>query len=107
MEHIDENNVVLGSSSIGNKLNDFKILSELGKGSYGVVYKVLSNLNKKEYVIKKMEISQMTEKQQKEAWKEANILKRVRHENVIKYNLQYFIFLKDFTHVSWIVVIYV
>jgi hypothetical protein len=31
-----------------------------------------------------MEIKQMTERQQKEAWKEANILKKVNHENIIK-----------------------
>jgi serine/threonine protein kinase len=71
-------------TTIGAKISDFKILSELGRGSYGVVYKVLSQINKNMYCIKKMDLKHMKEKQQKEAWKEAMILKKVNHVNVIK-----------------------
>lgn len=70
---------------IGNKLSDFKILSELGRGSYGVVFKVYSYVDGNIYVIKKMDFKHMKEKQQKEAWKEAMILKKIDHRNIIKY----------------------
>ena len=40
------------SKSIGSSLIDFKILSELGRGSYGLVYKVQSKIDKNIYVIK-------------------------------------------------------
>lgn len=73
--------------SIGNKLSDFNILSELGKGSYGLVYKVRSLLDNEVYVIKKMELKHINEKQQKECWKEVSILKKVNHPNIIKYYL--------------------
>jgi serine/threonine protein kinase len=69
---------------IGSKMSDFKILSELGRGSYGVVYKVQSLIDLAIYVIKRMELRHMKEKQQKECWKEAMILKRLNHENIIK-----------------------
>lgn len=71
-------------TTIGSKISDFKILSELGRGSYGIVYKVISQINKTVYCIKKMDLKHMKEKQQKEAWKEAMILKKVNHVNVIK-----------------------
>ena len=72
------------SHTIGGSLGDFKILSELGRGSYGLVYKVQSKLDKNVYVIKKLDLNHMKEKHQKEAWKEAMILKKVHHPNIIK-----------------------
>ena len=32
----------INAQSIGNKMSDFRIVSELGRGSYGVVYRVTS-----------------------------------------------------------------
>jgi len=32
----------INGQAIGNKMSDFKIISELGRGSYGVVYRVVS-----------------------------------------------------------------
>ena len=69
---------------IGNKLSDFKILLELGRGSYGIVYKVYSYVDGNIYVIKKMDFKHMKEKQQKESWKEAMILKKINHPHIIK-----------------------
>ena len=71
--------------NVGNKLSDFKILKELGKGSYGTVYTVRSFLDDNVYVMKKMELNNLKEKQQKECYREVSILKKVSHHNIIKY----------------------
>lgn len=70
---------------IGTKYADFQVLKELGKGSYGVVNKVKCIKNGMIYVIKILDLKVMKEKHQKEAWKEAMILKKLSHPNIIKY----------------------
>ena len=75
------------AKGIGSKLSDFEILSELGRGSYGVVFKVKSKLDENIYVIKRLDLKHKKEKAQKEAWKEAMILKNLNHPNIIKLNL--------------------
>ena len=71
--------------NVGTKLSDFKILKELGKGSYGTVYTVLSYNNDNIYVMKKMELNHLKEKQQRECYREVSILRKVNHPNIIKY----------------------
>jgi NIMA (never in mitosis gene a)-related kinase len=73
------------AAQVGSKLADFKIISELGKGSYGVVFKVQSLIDKAVYVMKKICIKHMKAKQQHYALKEAQILKRVQHPCIIRY----------------------
>ena len=43
-------------------MKDFEILSELGRGSYGTVYKVLSSIDSKVYVLKKINMKHMKPK---------------------------------------------
>ena len=76
---INENDI------IGNSLQDFVMLLQLGKGSNGTIYKVRSKLNNKEYVLKKVNLKNLNIAQQKEAFKEAKILKKVKHPNIIRY----------------------
>ena len=49
---------------MGNKMSDFKILTELGRGSYGTVYQVSSLKDNKIYVLKKISLIHMKPKQQ-------------------------------------------
>ncbi|KRX10863.1 Protein kinase-like domain [Pseudocohnilembus persalinus] len=78
----NQNNKIL---SVGSSTQDFQILSELGRGSYGTVYKVVSLSTNKELVMKKINIKHMKPKQQKEALKEAQILRKIKHSSIIKY----------------------
>ena len=72
-------------NEVGNKLSDFEIIKELGKGSYGTVYTVKSLINSNVYVMKKMEINHLKHRQQQECYREVSILKKVSHKNIIKY----------------------
>ena len=73
------------SEEVGCKLSDFKIIKELGKGSYGTVYTVKSNINSNIYVMKKTELNHLNPRQQIECYREVSILKQVDHKNIIKY----------------------
>ena len=73
-------------SEYGNSLKDFKILDELGRGSYGVAYKVeaLRNSNTV-YVLKKIPMKHLKSKSQREALQEVQILRKLTHPHIIRY----------------------
>ena len=64
---------------------DFEIVSELGRGSYGVVYKVKSRKNGTIFALKKIPINHMKPKNQRESLQEMLILKKLSHPNIIRY----------------------
>lgn len=50
-----------------------------------MIYKVKSLIDKQEYVLKKIAIKHFKSKNSKDYLKEAQILKKIRHNNIIKY----------------------
>lgn len=75
----------IDKDNMGNTMNDFKIINELGKGSYGVVYKVKSNKDDQIYVVKKIELKNLKPKNKKEAFQEVQLLRQLNHHHMIKY----------------------
>ena len=69
----------------GLHLIDFSIEQELGHGSFGMVYKVRSLRNGGTYVIKKINIDYLPQRSQKEVIHEAQILKKIDHQSIVKY----------------------
>ena len=69
----------------GGALKDYKIIQELGRGSYGIVYKVQYITDGTIYVLKKISIKHMKEKHQKEALQEVLILRKLMHNHIIRY----------------------
>lgn len=71
-------------AGVGCSMKEFKIMGEIGKGSYGVVFKVLSLIDKKEYVLKKIPIKHLRKSEIQDVVKEAKILRQLEHTHIVK-----------------------
>jgi NIMA (never in mitosis gene a)-related kinase len=71
-------------AGVGSSLADFKVMCELGKGAYGVVYKVISVRDGREYVLKKIPIKHLKKNEIQDVVREAKILRKVENKNIIK-----------------------
>ena len=69
---------------VGCSLKEYKKTEELGKGAYGTVYKVLCHRDNNIYVLKKIPINHMKKLDIKDVVKEAKILRKVEHKNIIR-----------------------
>ena len=73
-------------TNVGNKLSDFTIEKELGKGDFSSVYLVKSNITNKVYAMKEIKSERYSnEKQKLEVQKEIKLLDNMDHPNVITY----------------------
>jgi len=73
------------TSEYGSAVADFEIVSELGRGAYGVVYKVKARKDNNVYALKKIPMKHMKVKHQREALQEMLLLKKLSHPNIIRY----------------------
>eukprot|EP00736_Rhodelphis_marinus_P002543 Rmarinus@m.19417 len=68
-----------------SQLCDFVVISRLGHGSYGTVYKVRRKADNRPYVLKQINISCLSRKEQEEAINEVRVLSQLDNEYVVKY----------------------
>lgn len=75
-ETVDFEIVNFKDSKYGNCLKDFKMIEQIGKGSFGCVYKVLSRCTRQIYAMKKIStLSTLKKFYQEAAINEVLILK--------------------------------
>ena len=71
---------------VGNKLSDFIIQKELGKGHFGCVYLVLSKITNKVYAMKEIKHDRYKDEEQRlKVEKEIKLLENLNHPHVITY----------------------
>lgn len=58
------------TSRVGSSITHFSVLCEVGKGSFGTVYKVQSHQDNQIYAVKKIDLSNVNIKKQKESLNE-------------------------------------
>ena len=68
-----------------SSLSDFEILSQLGKGSFGFVYKVRRKSDNIIYALKKVSFSQLSQKEKSNSLNEIRILASIHNKHVIEY----------------------
>lgn len=66
-------------------IENFEILSRIGSGSYGTVFKVLRKTDDKIYVIKSVRIVELSHKEQQNAINEVTILSQLSSPFVVHY----------------------
>ena len=78
-----------GSSSSSKEIKDFyTVLEKIGEGTYGVVYKAEDNMHNKRLVaLKKIRLESEEEGIPSTAIREVSILRELKHENIVQYEL--------------------
>ena len=66
-------------------LSNYEIEKQLGKGTYGVVYKVKKRDDNKIYVLKQISLLGLTDSQKDEVKLEAKVLSKIKSKYVVKY----------------------
>lgn len=67
------------------RASDFRVITKLGSGSFGTVFKVLRYADQQEYVIKDIRIVDLTKKEQMNAVNEVKLLAKIKCDFVVKY----------------------
>lgn len=68
-----------------SRLSDFEMLSRLGSGSFGTVFKVRRLMDEHIYVVKTVRIVELSFKEQSEAINEVQILAQLKSPFVVRY----------------------
>ena len=85
-------------------LKDFQIIGklgikfELGEGAYSSVYKVRRIVDHQEYALKKVKLSELSDKEKENALNEVRILASIRSPHVILYKE---VFLTENSNTLW------
>jgi len=71
-------------------MNDFQLLNKLGEGAYSIVYKVKRLEDGNLYALKKVKLSNLSEKEKQNALNEVRILASIKSNFVVQYKDAFF-----------------
>lgn len=75
----------MDSSDKQKKIHEqYKKLNTLGTGAYGTAYLVEGQTTKRQMVVKEIDMTDMDEKDRKEALREAKIMEKFTHPNIVQ-----------------------
>ena len=65
--------------------NNYEVLSQIGKGNFGSISKILRKSDQRVLVWKELDYGQMSEKEKQQIVSEVNILRELKHQNIVRY----------------------
>ena len=71
-------------------MEDYEFLGNIGQGMSGKVYKAKHKIENKFYAIKKLNFNEINEKERIAIQEEVNLLKQLRHPNIVTYKDSFF-----------------
>ena len=66
-------------------MEDFKVIKQIGKGSYGKVYLVRHVREGRSYVLKVIKLLGMPQKERDSCRNEVQLMQRLQHPNIVAY----------------------
>ena len=66
-------------------MENYEVISNIGQGSFGVVSKIKRKSDGKILVWKELNYGKMSEKEKQQLVAEVNILRELRHSNIVRY----------------------
>ena len=66
-------------------LSDFRFHELLGRGSFGKVYRVTRHADGRAYVMKQINVAEMSEREQRDAVNEVQVMAAMDHANLVRY----------------------
>jgi serine/threonine protein kinase len=66
-------------------MESYEVLSEIGKGSFGSVFKIRRKDDGKVLVWKELNYGRMSEKEKQQLVAEVNILRELKHPSIVRY----------------------
>ena len=73
-----------------SSIDNYEIIKEIGKGSFSNVFLAKKKSDQKEYALKKVNLSNMSNKERENALKEVNFLAEIKDNNVIGYEESFY-----------------
>ena len=66
-------------------MENYEIINPIGKGNFGIISKIFRKSDKKILVWKEINYSQITDKEKQQIVSEVNILRELKHPNIVRY----------------------
>ena len=66
-------------------MENYELICQIGKGNFGSISKIIRKSDQKVLVWKELDYGQMSEKEKQQIVSEVNILRELKHQNIVRY----------------------